>query len=244
MSLAPETTFTWFGHACWELRTPGGKTVQFDPWYGNPKSPKPAGQVRACDVLLVSHGHSDHFGDALEIAQRTAPTWPAIHEIDLWVGTNKLAGDGTKVVGFNIGGTVDVDGIKVTMVPAIHSAGNWSDTTQTPVYLGNPAGFVIELENGYRFYFAGDTHVFGDMRLIAQLFQPQAAFLPIGGHYTMDPHAAALAAELLDVADVVPMHYGTFPILAGTPDELRAALAERGKRTVKVHATEPGAALE
>ncbi len=243
MSLAPDTVFTWYGHACWELRTPSGKTVLLDPWFGNPKSTRAASDVSQCDLLLVSHGHSDHFGDALEIAKRTSPTWPAIHEIDLWVNTNKLAGD-AKVVGFNMGGTVDVDGIKVTMVPAIHSAGNWSDPTSMPIYLGTPAGFVVELENGFRFYFAGDTHVFGDMRLIAELFAPKAAFLPIGGHYTMDPRGAALAVELLGVSDVVPMHFGTFPILAGTPDQLRAALAERGKGSVQVHATEPGKQLE
>ncbi len=242
MSLTRDATFTWYGHACWELRTPGGKTVLLDPWFGNPKSPRPANDVRACDLLLVSHGHSDHVGDALEIAGRTSPTWPAIHELNLWLDDGRKAGDST-VVGFNIGGTVEAVGLKITMVPAVHSAGNWSDATKEPIYLGNPAGFVVELEDGYRFYFAGDTHVFGDMTLIRDLFEPKAAFLPIGGHYTMDPRGAALAAELLGVSDVVPMHYGTFPILAGTPDQLREALSARNLGHVSVHQVGPGESI-
>ncbi len=242
MGLTRDATFTWYGHACWELRTPGGKTVLLDPWFGNPRSPRPASGIDSCDVLLVSHGHSDHLGDALDIAARTSPAWPVIHELNLWLDDGKKAGDAS-VIGFNVGGTVEVAGLKVTMVPAVHSAGNWADANKAPLYLGAPAGFVVELEDGFRFYFAGDTAVFGDMTLIRDLFAPGAAFLPIGGHYTMDPRGAALAAELLGVRDVVPMHYGTFPILAGTPDQLRAELAERNLGTVSVHAVEPGGSL-
>ena len=241
MPLAADTTFTWFGHSCWEVRTPGGKTVIFDPWYSNPSSPKRADAVDACEVLLVSHGHADHLGDALMVGSRTRPTWPCIHEMSLWLGRNFAHKDG--LIGFNKGGTVEAAGLKVTMVRAEHSGGDLYAGAETPIYLGEPVGFVVELEDGFRFYFAGDTDVFSDMRLIGERHRPDVAFLPIGGHFTMDPIGAALAVELLGVRNVVPMHYGTFPILAGTPDAFRAALSERGLGQVTVHATTPGNAL-
>jgi L-ascorbate metabolism protein UlaG (beta-lactamase superfamily) len=240
--LAPETTITWFGHACWEVRTPGGKTILFDPWFGNPRSPRSAADVDRCDLMLVSHGHDDHFGEALMIASRTRPIWPCIHELSRWLGRNFAHKD--RLIGMNKGGTVDVDGIKVTMVRADHSAGDIYAGAEAPLYLGEPVGWIVELENGYRFYFAGDTDLFGDMRLIAERHRPQAAFLPIGGHFTMDPAAAAMAVEMLGVRDVLPMHYGTFPLLAGTPQQLRDALAERGLGDVTVHEPEPGGSID
>jgi L-ascorbate metabolism protein UlaG (beta-lactamase superfamily) len=242
MALPTGATFTWYGHACWEVRTPGGKTILFDPWFGNPRSPKRPDAVERCDLLLVTHGHSDHFGDALTIGSRTRPAWPCIHEMSLWLGRNFAHKD--VVVGMNKGGTVEAAGLKVTMVRADHSGGDIYGTAESPVYLGEPVGFIVELEDASRLYFAGDTDVFGDMRLIGERFRPSLAFLPIGGHFTMDPAAAALAVELLGVSDVAPMHYGTFPLLAGTPDQLRAELAQRGLASVEVHATEPGSAIQ
>jgi L-ascorbate metabolism protein UlaG (beta-lactamase superfamily) len=241
MSLNPNATFTWYGHSCWELTTPGGKTVIFDPWFGNPSSPRSPDAVDRCDVLLVTHGHDDHFGNALAIASRTRPIWPCIHEMSLWLGRNYAHKDG--LIGFNKGGTVEAAGLKITMVRADHSSGDIYAAAESPLYLGEPAGFIVELEDGDRVYFAGDTDVFSDMRLIGERFRPSLAFLPIGGHFTMDPIAAAMAVELLGVSDVAPMHYGTFPLLAGTPDQLRAALAERGLERVEVHDTLPGNAL-
>ncbi len=146
-------------------------------------------------------------------------------------------------VGMNKGGTYETAGIRVTMVTAHHSAGDWNAAGETTLYLGDPAGFVVELENGFRFYHAGDTDVFGDMRLIGELHRPELAFLPIGGHFTMGPREAALAVELLGVRHVVPIHYGTFPILAGTPQELRQELDARGLAHVEVHAPEPGGSV-
>ena len=241
MTLNTTATFTWFGHACWEVTTPGGRTILFDPFFGNPLSPRRQDQVDRCDLLLVSHGHGDHFGDALAIASRTRPAWPCIHEMSLWLGRNYAHKD--TLIGMNKGGTVEAAGVKVTMVRADHSGGDLYASAEAPIYLGEPAGFVVELEDGFRFYFAGDTDVFSDMRLIGERFRPSLALLPIGGHFTMDPAAAALAVELLGVADVAPMHYGTFPILAGTPDELRAALASRGLGHVTVRTATPGGAL-
>jgi L-ascorbate metabolism protein UlaG (beta-lactamase superfamily) len=244
MALGRDTRFTWYGHSCVELSTPGGKTVLFDPWFSNPNSPKSAGSVDRCDVLLVSHGHFDHMGqgDAVGIGSRLQPAWPCMHEMSLWLARN-LGGGREQVVGMNAGGTVETLGIKVTMVPAIHSAGDWNGDGNTTLYLGDPVGFVVELENGFRFYFAGDTQVFGDMRYIRELYRPELAILPIGGHYTMGPREAALAIELLGVTDVLGIHYGTFPILAGTPAKLRDELSSRGLQGVTVHELQPGETL-
>jgi L-ascorbate metabolism protein UlaG (beta-lactamase superfamily) len=242
MGLDPDTTFTWFGHSCYEVRTPGGKTILIDPWLGNPRSPRSADSIERCDLMLVTHGHFDHMGDAVAIASRFRPTWPCMHEMSLWLG-RRLPGGADAAIGMNKGGTFEVDGIKVTMTHADHSAGDWNPGGETTLYLGDPVGLVVELENGFRFYFAGDTTAFGDMALIRELHAPQLAFLPIGGHFTMGPREAALAVGLLGVEDVVPIHYGTFPILTGTPEQLRTALDERGLGGVLIHAPEPGAAV-
>jgi len=239
MTLGRDTTITWYGHACVEVRTPGGRTILFDPWFGNPKSPKSAADVRACDLLLVTHGHSDHFGDALALASRLRPTWPVIHEMSLWLA-RRLPGGGDAVVGMNKGGTFAFGEIAVTMVGADHSAGDWNAGAETTLYLGEPAGFVVRLEDGTTIYHAGDTNVFSDMALIRELYRPSLALLPIGGHFTMGPREAALAAELLGVEAVAPIHWGTFPILAGTPAELRHELDERGLRGTAVHEWAPG----
>jgi L-ascorbate metabolism protein UlaG (beta-lactamase superfamily) len=239
MGLGRDTTITWYGHACVEVRTPGGKLILIDPWFGNPRSPRAAESVDRCDIMLVTHGHGDHMGDAVALASRYRPAWPCIHEMSLWLA-RRLPGGGDAVIGMNKGGTVEIDGVRVTMTGADHSAGDWNAPGEVPLYLGEPAGFVVEMENGFRLYHAGDTNVFGDMRYIGELYRPDVALLPIGGHYTMGPTEAALAVELLGVNDVIPIHYGTFPILAGTPDDLRAALAARGLANVTVHAAAPG----
>ena len=247
-----QTTITWYGHSCVEVVTSGGTTILFDPWFGNPTSPKTAAAVEACDVMLVSHGHFDHLGsgpgkvreaDALAIARRTKPVWPCIHEMSLWLD-EQLAGAGVQVVGMNVGGTFDAHGHRITMVPAVHSAGDWSTAGEGPLYLGEPAGFIVELEDGSRIYFAGHTTVFGDMALIGELYRPNVAILPIGGHYTMGPREAAHAVGLLGVREVIPIHWGTFPILAGTPGDLEAALADRGLADVNVHALDRGVPFE
>ncbi len=242
MGLPSDMKITWYGHACCEIRTAGGRTVLIDPWFGNPLSPRSADTVDRCDLLLVTHGHGDHLGDAVAIASRLRPAWPCIHEMSLWLA-RRLPGGADQLIGMNKGGTVEAGGLRVTMTGADHSAGDWNAGAETTLYLGEPAGFVIELEDGYRVYHAGDTQAFGDMALIRQLHRPDLALLPIGGHYTMDPAGAALAVELLGVHDVMPIHYGTFPALAGTPGQLRDALVARGLSDVTVHAPEPGGSI-
>src|SRR5689334_1560931 len=169
---------TWFGHSAVELRTPGDKVVLFDPWFGNPTSPRAVADVDECDVLLVSHGHFDHIGsaprqvaeaDALAIARRTKPAWPCMHELSLWL-EDELAGAGVEVVGMNKGGTFSARGLDVTMVHADHSAGDWSAAGDGPLYLGEPVGFVLGMEDGRRVYYSGDTEVFGDMALIGEMW--------------------------------------------------------------------------
>ena len=234
--MAQNGTFTWYGHSCVELRTPGGRSVLLDPWFGNPTSPQSAGAIGECDVMLVSHGHFDHLGsgpravrdaDALQIARRTRPAWVCIHELSLWL-EEQLGESGVEIIGMNKGGRVEARGLGISMVHAEHSAGDWSVAGEGPLYLGEPVGFVIELEDGRSVVYTGDTDVFGDMALIGELHRPDIAIMPIGGHYTMGPRGAARAASMLGVSAVIPVHYGTFPVLAGTPDELRRELAAVG----------------
>lgn len=238
--------FTWYGHAAVHIESEAGTSILIDPWLRNPLSPAGVDAIERCDVMLVTHGHHDHLGampgeiaeaDALTIARRTEPVWPAIHELSLWLVAQDT---GAEVVGMNKGGSVDVRGVRVSMVPAEHSGGDWLPDDGTPLYLGDPAGFVVELENGRRLYHAGDTALFGDMRLIGELHRPEVAFLPIGGHFTMDPPAAARAVELLGAGTVVPIHYGTFPLLAGTPAQLRDELEHIGLGDVRVLEPKPG----
>jgi L-ascorbate metabolism protein UlaG (beta-lactamase superfamily) len=207
---------TWLGHSSFVVVTPGGKRVVFDPWFeGNPKCP-PNTKIDKADLILLSHGHSDHSGDVVNVARATGAPVVVIHELSLWLAKKGLQ----NVTGMGIGGTISVAGLDVSMTPAVHSSSVMEN--EAIVYLGEPAGFVVRLEDKRAIYFAGDTALFGDMRLIGEMYKPDIAFLPIGDHYTMGPEAAARACQLLGVRQVVPMHYGTFPILTGTPEQLKA----------------------
>ena len=216
-------SITWYGHSTFLITTPGGKRIVTDPWLeGNPKCPPSMKKITGADVILVSHGHSDHTADLVPVARATNAPVVGVFELTQWYERKGL----TNLQGMNIGGTITVAGLGVSMVAAIHSSSVVEHDTN--VYLGNPAGFVVRMENGQAFYFAGDTALFGDMRLIAELYAPQIAFLPIGDHFTMGPDAAAVAARMLGVRQVVPMHYGTFPILTGTPERLKHLVEPHG----------------
>ena len=231
---------TWFGHATWLLETPGGKRVLIDPWFtGNPKAPEnpELGQI---DVILLSHGHSDHTADVVRIAQDKKPA-AVIGMMEL---LGHLGGKGVENgVGMNKGGSTEAEGLRVTMTDAHHSS-SIGEADGTIVYTGEPGGMIITLENGFRIYYAGDTTVFGDMALIGELYSPDVALLPIGDFYTMGPYEAAKAVELLGVNQVIPTHFGTFPALVGTPDGLRDELGKRGLGDVTVLDTEPGGTIE
>jgi L-ascorbate metabolism protein UlaG (beta-lactamase superfamily) len=212
MRLMSGLSITWLGHAAFIITTPGGKRIVTDPWLeGNPSCPADRKRIDAADLILLTHGHSDHSGDVVNVARATNAPVVAIFELSTWLGRKGLQ----NVIGMGIGGTISVAGLEVSMVPAIHSSSIEEDGRT--VYLGLPTGFVVRVENGLAFYFAGDTALFGDMRLIGEMHKPEIAFLPIGDHYTMGPDAAARACALLGVRQVVPMHYGTFPVL--TPGE-------------------------
>jgi L-ascorbate metabolism protein UlaG (beta-lactamase superfamily) len=223
---------TWLGHSAFKLRTAQGKTLLIDPWVmGNPACPEALKQVDALDAMLITHGHFDHIGDAVALGKKTGCAAVAIFETAHWLARQGL--DDTR--GMNKGGSQDVAGVRITMVSADHSCGIL-DGDQI-VYGGEAAGYVIQLEDGFTIYHAGDTNVFGDMALIGELYRPDLALLPIGGLFTMGPREAAKAIALLGVKRVVPMHHGTFPALTGTPQALAKLTRDLG---VEILALAPG----
>jgi L-ascorbate metabolism protein UlaG (beta-lactamase superfamily) len=225
-------SITWLGHATFIITTPGGKRIVTDPWLeGNPVCPPAMKKIDKADVILLSHGHFDHTGDIVNVARTTGASTIAVFELASWLERKGVQ----NTVGMNFGGTAKVAGLEITMVPAIHTSSiTEGDRTE---YLGVAAGFVVKTEDGRRFYFAGDTAVFGDMRLIGEMYAPEIAFLPIGDHYTMGPEGAAVAARMLGVRQVVPMHWGTFPVLTGTPEALKRLVDPHG---IDVLALKPG----
>lgn len=218
MALNTEVSFTWLGHGTWKVRSARGKEILIDAWVmNNPATPENLKTIDKCDLMFLTHGHFDHVYDALEIARKTHPKIVTNHEIGIWLGSKGI--DGESIVAGNKGGTLEVDGIKATMVHADHSCG--ISENGGVIYGGEACGYVIEFENGFTIYFAGDTDVFGDMALIAELNKFDVAFLPIGDFFTMGPERAAKAVKLLGVKTVVPMHFATFPILVGRPIQLQ-----------------------
>ena len=223
----------WLGHSAFRISAEG-KTVVIDPYFsGNPTFPagteKKLGKV---DYILVTHGHGDHIGDTLQLAKEHDSQVVAIAEIRNWLQDQGHS----NTIGMNLGGTVSVDGFSFAMVNALHSSGY--QTKSGMVYMGVCAGFVVK-GGGHSVYHAGDTDIFSDMALIQRLHEPDVGLLPIGGHFTMDARAAALACnEFLDLDVIVPMHYGTFPVLSGGAEEFKK-MVKRGR----VEVLDPGGKL-
>ena len=222
----------WLGHGSFELKTPSGEVFLIDPWFtGNPKYPADH-KIHQVDAILVTHGHSDHVADLIDTAKKFKAPVVCIHEIGEW-----LKGKGVDTARpMNKGGTQQVGSVAVTMTQAIHSSSITEDGQI--IYLGEAAGYVLTFADGRVAYFAGDTTVFGDMSLIEQLYQPELAFLPIGDHYTMGPREAALAARLVKAKTVFPMHWGTFPLLTGTPAKVSEWLKDTSE--IEVLSVAPG----
>jgi len=223
-----DTQVTWLGHAAFRIDSPGGKRIYVDPFLDNPKCPDGEKQPERCDLIALTHGHDDHVGSTVELAKRFGCAVIAQIELRSFLESEGAEGDISQAP--NKGGTAEAEGIKVTLTDANHSS-SWSDGR----YLGEPCGLVLEVENGTKLYLAGDTNVFMDMQLIGRIYEPDVAVLPIGDHFTMGPKEASVALELLAVDKCIPCHYGTFPILRGTPDELRTLAPN-----VDVIAPEPG----
>jgi len=219
----------FYGHSCFKLVSESGKKILIDPWISNPVAPKSV-DMGPYDYILITHAHGDHLGDVLKLARTSVTEVVAIHEVQQFLLKNGVP----KVTGMNIGGTYKLGELVFTMVPAFHSS-SFPDGS----YGGDACGFVITLEDGTAIYHAGDTGLFYDMKLIGELYGPKIAILPIGDHYVMGPREAAKACELLSPEVVIPMHYGTFPILTGTVEEFKKALSEFGVK-VEVVELKPG----
>jgi L-ascorbate metabolism protein UlaG (beta-lactamase superfamily) len=227
-----DTTLTWLGHSAFRLDSATGKRIYIDPFLnGNPKCPASEQTPERVDIVALTHGHGDHVGDTIELAKKHGCGVVALVELAAWLGRQGL--DKEKVHGPNKGGTVGVDGISFSLTNAFHSS-----TTSDGTYAGEPAGVVVKAD-GKSIYFAGDTCAFGDMQLIRRIHEPDLVVIPIGDYFTMGPKEAAVAVELLGAKRVVPCHWGTFSVLTGTPEKLRALVPN----DVTVEQLEPGDAV-
>jgi L-ascorbate metabolism protein UlaG (beta-lactamase superfamily) len=225
---------TWHGHANFQIHTADNVSILIDPWFeGNPSAPGSHQEAGRVDLVLVTHDHGDHTGQAVEICRATGAM--VLANVETAGRLQELGIPGEQVVngiGINIGGTVEVMGIRATMVQAFHSSAT-----------GSAVGYIVTLPDGYRLYHAGDTGLFSTMELWGRLYPMDLAMLPIGGVFTMDPAQAAMACSLLRCRRVVPMHWGTFPVLEQNLERFRKELADRSPETELV-AMRPGERIE
>jgi L-ascorbate metabolism protein UlaG (beta-lactamase superfamily) len=228
-----KTQVTWYGHAAFVVTTPRGTTLAIDPWINNPanKDKGALEKISKVDYILISHGHSDHVGDALALQKKTNAKVVAAFELG---GQLAAAGLPKEAAGFetlaNAGGVLPLnDEVSVALVQAVHSSGFQAAENGPILYGGSPVGFVVQIKGGPTIYHTGDTAYFGEMKHIGDRFHPDVVLACIGGHFTMDPADAALAAKDLGAKTIVPMHFGTFPILTGTPQQLQGALKGKTK---------------
>ena len=227
---------TWLGHSAFRIESAGGARLYVDPFLnGNPKCPPGEAEPERVDLIALTHGHDDHTGDTVALAQRF--DCPVVANVELrgFLSTRGLPQDATQAL--NKGGTRQFGDFSITLTDANHSSSTFVDGTFA--YLGEPCGLVVGVEGGPRIYLAGDTNVFMSMQLIGRIYEPDLVVLPIGDHFTMGPREAAVALELLGAKRCLPCHWGTFPLLTGTPDELRRLAPD-----VEVLSPEPGETIE
>jgi L-ascorbate metabolism protein UlaG (beta-lactamase superfamily) len=224
-TLGKDTTITWLGHATFHIVTPEGNRVLVDAWVDtNPSCPdewKPKARENL-DAIFLTHGHFDHVNDLADIAKATNPTIVCQYDLTPWLQNKGIAED--KIVGFNKGGTVEVAGIQATMTAAQHSSTLYENEQIIP--MGDAAGYILRFSNNFTIYVTGDTSVTYDMLIMGDLYQPDLAILPIGDYFTMDPRQAAYALKLIRARYAIGQHWGTFPILTGTPEALTEACKE------------------
>jgi L-ascorbate metabolism protein UlaG (beta-lactamase superfamily) len=224
---------TWLGHSAFRITTPSGSVILVDPWVqSNPACPEALKKFDRLDTMLITHGHFDHIADAVALAKEFQPQVAGIYETCAWLESKGVA----RTNAMNKGGTQTLGEIEITMVHAFHSCG--IQDGDKIIYGGEACGYIIRLPGRLTVYHSGDTAVFGDMKLISELYAPDVALLPIGDHFTMGPREAALAIRLLGVHHVIPIHHGTFPILTGTPDALRRLTQDIAG--LEIHALKPG----
>jgi L-ascorbate metabolism protein UlaG (beta-lactamase superfamily) len=227
---------TWLGHATFAITTPSGHVTLIDPWTeGNPACPPALRKLPRVDLILLTHGHHDHIGDLISVANQHKSQVVCILETGVWLESKKIA----NLLPMGIGGTQKVGEIEVTMVEARHCNGITDEGRI--VYGGDPAGFIARFPGGFSLYHAGDTALFSDMKLIGELYKPDLAMLPIGDHFTMGPREAAYATRFLGVKHVIPMHYATFPVLTGTPEAFRKEAGDIAG--LEIHVMKPGESL-
>jgi L-ascorbate metabolism protein UlaG (beta-lactamase superfamily) len=246
MSRNAKIQLKWYGQSAFRFTADSGKVVLIDPWITNPKNPnakEDLAGLKKADLILVTHGHSDHVGDAVEIAKKTKAKLVA--SLDLATAMVRVLGfpagqaemDSTGLFG---GELHLLDGkVTVTLVPAVHGSWVAKDENSPPVYAGEPAGMVISFRNGLTFYHTGDTDLFSDMALVSRYNKIDVMLVCIGDHFTMGPKRAADAVKLVDPATVIPMHYATFPVLTGTPEAFSRELKERAVRA-ELRVMQPG----
>jgi L-ascorbate metabolism protein UlaG (beta-lactamase superfamily) len=229
-------TITWLGHSTVQITASNGKIILIDPWVeGNPSFPPSMKKFSKVDLILVTHGHSDHTRDVVSLARAHDAPVVAIYELALHFGSKGVA----NILPMGKGGTQRIDDVEVSMVHAIHTSS--VDESGMHLFVGDAAGLVVRLPGGFTLYHAGDTCVFGDMKIIGELYKPDLVCLPIGDHFTMGPREAAYAIRLLGVNNVLPIHYGTFPQLTGTPEALRDLTQDIAG--LEIHQPKPGESI-